>query len=126
MGSASRTISSAAAASRPTRQDRCPEIAELSHARRSEHAGAGLLEAQSLLVEAKAATAELGRLDVEVDRSFNRYWGPIFREGSENSRFAEQVENYACVYTSRVSNFLAYSPLRYFRSPRDHMPHELV
>ncbi|MGZ3408615.1 MAG: 5'-nucleotidase domain-containing protein, partial [Polyangia bacterium] len=31
-----------------------------------------------------------------------------------------------CVYTSRVSNFLAYSPLRYFRSPRDHMPHELV
>ena len=43
----------------------------------------------------------------------------------ENSRFGEQVEDYACVYTSRVSNFLAYSPLQYFRSPRDHMPHEL-
>ena len=42
------------------------------------------------------------------------------------SRFGEQVEDYACVYTGRVSNFLAYSPLRYFRSPRDHMPHELV
>ena len=62
----------------------------------------------------------------EVDQAFNPYWGAIFREGTENSRFGEQVEDYACVYTSRVSNFLAYSPLRYFRSPRDHMPHELV
>ncbi len=79
-----------------------------------------------LKAEAKAATLELTRLDVEVDRSFNKYWGPIFREGSENSRFAEQVENYACVYTSRVSNFLAYSPLRQFRTPRAHLPHELV
>ena len=61
-----------------------------------------------------------------IDRAFNPYWGAIFREGAENSRFGQQVEDYACVYTSRVSNFLAYSPLRYFRSPRDHMPHELV
>jgi HAD superfamily 5'-nucleotidase-like hydrolase len=74
----------------------------------------------------KAASEEMERLDEEVDRAFNRYWGAIFREGTENSRFGEQVEDYACVYTSRVSNFLAYSPLRYFRSPRDHMPHELV
>jgi 5'-nucleotidase len=74
----------------------------------------------------KSASEELGRLDHEVDLAFNPYWGAIFREGTENSRFGEQVEDYACVYTSRVSNFLAYSPLRYFRSPRDHMPHELV
>ena len=74
----------------------------------------------------KSATEELMKLDHEVDRAFNPYWGAIFREGTENSRFGEQVEDYACVYTSRVSNFLAYSPLRYFRSPRDHMPHELV
>jgi hypothetical protein len=50
----------------------------------------------------------------------------MFREGTENSRFGDQVEDYACVYTSRVSNFLSYSPLRFFRSPRDQMPHELV
>jgi 5'-nucleotidase len=74
----------------------------------------------------KAASTELTRLEHEVDRSFNPYWGPIFREGTENSRFAEQVESYACVYTSRVSNFLAYSPLRHFRTPRAQMPHELV
>jgi hypothetical protein len=74
----------------------------------------------------KATGEELERLEREVDHAFNPYWGAIFREGTENSRFGEQVEDYACVYTSRVSNFLAYSPLRYFRSPRDHMPHELV
>lgn len=74
----------------------------------------------------KQASDELETLDHDVDRAFNKYWGAIFREGTENSRFGEQVEDYACVYTSRVSNFLAYSPLRYFRSPRDHMPHELV
>jgi 5'-nucleotidase len=74
----------------------------------------------------KSTSEEQDRLDQEVDRAFNPYWGAIFREGTENSRFGEQVEDYACVYTSRVSNFLAYSPLRYFRSPRDHMPHELV
>jgi HAD superfamily 5'-nucleotidase-like hydrolase len=74
----------------------------------------------------KTTGEELERLEREVDHAFNPYWGAIFREGTENSRFGEQVEDYACMYTSRVSNFLAYSPLRYFRSPRDHMPHELV
>jgi len=34
------------------------------------------------------------------------------------------VEQFACIYTSRVSNFLHYSPMQYFRSPRDLMPHE--
>jgi len=79
-----------------------------------------------LKAQMRAASAELERLEVDVDRTFNPYWGPIFREGVENSRFAEQVEAYACVYTSRVSNLLAYSPLRHFRAPRAHMPHELV
>jgi HAD superfamily 5'-nucleotidase-like hydrolase len=74
----------------------------------------------------KAAAEEVSECDEVIDRAFNPYWGAIFREGKENSRFGQQVEDYACVYTSRVSNFLAYSPLRYFRSPRDHMPHELV
>ncbi|HJL24836.1 MAG TPA: 5'-nucleotidase domain-containing protein [Polyangiaceae bacterium LLY-WYZ-15_(1-7)] len=35
------------------------------------------------------------------------------------------MEAYACLYTARVSNFLYYSPLHYFQSPRDRMPHEL-
>ena len=65
-------------------------------------------------------------LERDIEHTFNPFWGPLFKEGSENSRFGEQVEDYACLYTSRVSNFLAYSPFQLFRSPRDHLPHERV
>jgi 5'-nucleotidase len=73
----------------------------------------------------REVTEAYDRLERELDLSYNSYWGPMFKEGNENSRFGEQVEDYACLYTSRVSNFLAYSPLRYFRAPRAKMPHEL-
>jgi 5'-nucleotidase len=63
-------------------------------------------------------------LEDSIDDGFNPYWGPMFREGYEVSKFGEQVEAYACVYTSRVSNFRFYSPMQYFRGPRDRMPHE--
>ena len=60
-----------------------------------------------------------------IDSRFHPYWGSLLKEASEKSSFGDQVEEYACLYTSRVSNFLSYSPLQYFRSPRDLMPHEL-
>jgi 5'-nucleotidase len=64
------------------------------------------------------------QLEAQLDAAFNAHWGPLFREGHEISKFGEQVEAYACVYTSRVSNFRHYSPNRHFRGPRDRMPHE--
>jgi 5'-nucleotidase len=63
-------------------------------------------------------------LEGTLDQAFNPHWGPLFREGYEISKFGEQVEAYACVYTSRVSNFRFYSPNRHFRGARDRMPHE--
>jgi 5'-nucleotidase len=63
-------------------------------------------------------------LEQDVEEGFNSFWGLMFKEGKENSRFGEQVEQYACLYTSRVSNFLHYSPMQYFRSRRELMPHE--
>jgi 5'-nucleotidase len=65
-------------------------------------------------------------LEKDLDEGFNPFWGLHFKEGNENSRFGEQVEQYACLYTSRVSNFAFYSPLTFFRSPREFMPHENV
>ena len=62
-------------------------------------------------------------LEHDVEQGFNPA-GLHFKEGNENSRFGEQVEQYACVYTSRVSNFGFYSPMHFFRSPRELMPHE--
>ncbi|MCL2314749.1 MAG: HAD-IG family 5'-nucleotidase [Proteobacteria bacterium] len=70
-------------------------------------------------------TNDLSRqLALEIDRGFNAYWGLVFKEGNETSRFGEQVEQYACIYTSRVSNLFFYSPMQYFRSSRDFMAHE--
>src|SRR5262249_13821148 len=64
-------------------------------------------------------------LQEEIEEGFNRYWGLMFKEGNENSRFGQQVEDYACLYTGRVSNFVFASPMQYFRSPRAVMPHEV-
>lgn len=57
---------------------------------------------------------------------FNKHWGMVFKENSCNSRFGEQVAQYACLYTSRVSNFLHYSTDHYFTAPPDRLPHEHV
>ncbi len=64
-------------------------------------------------------------LEERIANHFNPAWGQLFRDRAELSAFGAQVEDYACVYTSRVSNFRFYSPSFYFRSPRDRMAHEL-
>lgn len=60
-----------------------------------------------------------------LQRHFNPWWGLIFKMNNKNSIFGEQVEDYACLYTSKVANFVNYSPLHYFRAPRQPMPHEI-
>lgn len=72
----------------------------------------------------KTTLSEGSEVECRFEQGANAYWGLVFKEGNENSRFGEQVEDYADLYTSRVSNFLYYSPMQYFRSPRAAMPHE--
>lgn len=81
---------------------------------------------ETLRGAARKTDEDIDQLELDIEHAFNPHWGPLFKAGAENSRFGEQVEDYACVYTSRVSNFLSYSPFQYFRSPRDHLPHERV
>jgi HAD superfamily 5'-nucleotidase-like hydrolase len=104
------------------RPDRDPvEHEELTRARRQLRLG--------LDKKRRDLRAVIERRDVlnhEVERSYNPYWGSVFKEGADNSRFGEQVEDYACIYTSRVSNFLSYAPNQYFRAPRHWMSHEKV
>ena len=68
---------------------------------------------------------EATTLQRQIDRRFHPYWGSLLKEQNEKSSFGSQVEEYACLYTSRVSNLSLYSPQQYFRSPRELMPHEL-
>lgn len=72
----------------------------------------------------RAVAQEADALEARVEDSHNPCWGLLFKEGHENSRFGQQVEDYACLYTSRASNFLYHSPVQYFRAPRELMPHE--
>jgi 5'-nucleotidase len=106
--------------------------------RRLERETLSAAEQASLEEERREAKAELERLrralkvavgiaetlERDVEAGFNPYWGLLFKEGHENSRFGAQVEQYACLYTSRVSNLLQVSPTQYLRSPRELMPHE--
>ncbi len=68
---------------------------------------------------------ELSTLERRIDLRFHPYWGSLLKEANEQSSFGAQVDEYACLYTSRVSNFFAYSPQQFFRSPRDEMAHEI-
>jgi len=72
----------------------------------------------------KDVIADIEERETRLDQAFHPRWGMVFKESGENSRFGEQVTDYACIYTSRVTNFSGYSSHQYFRSPRDLMPHE--
>lgn len=73
----------------------------------------------------RAVEHEHQELESGIDRIFHPFWGSLFKAGPEVSSFGSQVEEYACLYTTRVSNLRRYSPMHFFRSPRDEMPHEL-
>jgi hypothetical protein len=81
---------------------------------------------EGLRTTLRALDPEYRTLERSIDARFHPYWGSLFKQDVELSSFGDQVEAYACLYTARVSNLLPYSPLHFFRSPRDLMPHELA
>jgi len=79
----------------------------------------GILEEQVADNEQRKAV-----VNKRANRYFNPYWGRLFRSGTEHSSFGSQVSRYACLYTGRVSNFMAYPPTHYFQKPEERMAHE--
>lgn len=67
---------------------------------------------------------ELAPLAKNAAELSNARWGLLTRAGNDKSHLARQVERYADVYTSRVSNFLFVTPFVYLRSPRGSLPHD--
>uniref|UniRef100_A0A0R0FJ88 5'-nucleotidase n=1 Tax=Glycine max TaxID=3847 RepID=A0A0R0FJ88_SOYBN len=56
---------------------------------------------------------------------FNSRWGFLSRAGLwDKSHLMRQIEKYADIYTSRVSNFLYYTPFMYFRSQEQNLAHD--
>ena len=78
------------------------------------------------IAEQDRLNEQISELLDELKPHFNPFWGEILRAGSEESRYAEQVEKYACVYMTRVSDLYDYSPRTYFRPPRRKLAHELL
>ncbi|MHC1728769.1 MAG: HAD-IG family 5'-nucleotidase [Syntrophobacteraceae bacterium] len=57
-------------------------------------------------------------------RLLNPNWGLLMRTGMDKSHLARQIENYADIYTARVSNFLHATPFAFLRSSRGTLPHD--
>jgi hypothetical protein len=100
------------------------------------HAGYGpASEADAATLEARvhdlrgqlvALDAEIGPLAKAGGELINARWGLLTRAGNDKSHLTRQIERYADIYTSRVSNFLHATPYAYFRSPRGSLPHDPV
>lgn len=73
-----------------------------------------------------ALDAEIGPLAKAGTELTNARWGLLTRAGNDKSHLTRQIERYADIYTSRVSNFLHATPYAYFRSPRGSLPHDPV
>lgn len=78
----------------------------------------------SVKVELATLDEEIAPLAIAAGSLRNEAWGPLMRSGNDKSLFARQVERYADVYTSRVSNFLAATPFAYLRADRGSLPHD--
>ena len=46
------------------------------------------------------------------------------KAGFKNSRISQQIQDFACLFTSRASNLGLTSPLRPFRPAMDQMAHD--
>ena len=60
-----------------------------------------------------------------LDSAFHPFWGSLFKQGTSKTRFAGQLDSYACLYTARARNFAFYGSQHYYRVARDPMMHEL-
>lgn len=79
---------------------------------------------QNIRHDLVALDVRIGDLAKQSAELGNLRWGLLMRAGNDKSRLAFQMERYADVYTSRVSNFLRYTPFVYLRSPRGSLPHD--
>ncbi|PIA60710.1 hypothetical protein AQUCO_00300312v1 [Aquilegia coerulea] len=90
------------------------------------------MDDQELMESMQKLLIVMQRLDhkiapmLETDgKDFNQRWGYLSRAGLwDKSHLTRQIEKYADIYTSRVSNFLHYTPFMYFRSQEQMLAHD--
>ncbi|NJK88629.1 MAG: HAD-IG family 5'-nucleotidase [Myxococcales bacterium] len=88
-------------------------------------------DASALKARLDAVRERLQVLDQQIrplaaaaDVMLNPNWGLLMRAGNDKSQLARQVEQYADIYMSRVSNFVFHTPFAYLRGARGTLPHD--
>lgn len=94
--------------------------------KKSDHANQVQAAQADIRERVSALDAQISPLARAAASIGNPNWGPLLRAGNDKSHMARQLERYADVYSSRVSNFLFQTPYVYFRSPRGSLPHDPV
>ncbi|CAL9768579.1 unnamed protein product [Musa acuminata subsp. burmannicoides] len=80
---------------------------------------------QKLLILMKRLDQKIAPMLEADGELFNKRWGYLSRAGLwDKSHLTRQIEKYADIYTSRVSNFLHYTPFMYFRSQEQTLAHD--
>lgn len=82
------------------------------------------LEAAKIRMEVEKKV--LAQLDDRLESAFNPLWGSIFRDGYQQTRFADQIQQYACAYTGRISNLYLVDPTTALYAPVPTLPHERI
>ncbi|XP_015933878.1 uncharacterized protein LOC107460071 isoform X1 [Arachis duranensis] len=81
-------------------------------------------ELEKLELERESVRLSHQEAQRKLHQKFHEPWGQLLKTGYQNSRFAHQVERFACLYSSQVSNLALYSPDKYYRPSEDFMQHE--
>lgn len=81
--------------------------------------------AQILAEELAELDKKLRRMIDDREAQVHPVWGELMKTGLERSRFADQVADYACIYTSKVTNLRFYSPFKRFSPNHEILPHDL-
>ena len=78
-----------------------------------------------LFDEVEKIDKKIGTNIKAYEAAFNPTWGEIMRAGVEPSFFAAQIERYACIYMTKVSDLNDYSPRTYYRPSKRKLAHEM-
>ncbi|PKA62296.1 hypothetical protein AXF42_Ash016088 [Apostasia shenzhenica] len=80
---------------------------------------------QKLLIIMQRLDQKIGPMLEADGEHFNKRWGYLSRAGLwDKSHLTRQIEKYADIYTSRVSNFLHYTPFMYFCAHEQTLAHD--
>jgi len=83
-------------------------------------------ELRTARADSAAVKTRLALATKAYHHAYHPIWGQLFKTGYQHSRFAAQVEDYACLYAARVTNLARVSPEMHFRCMDDALPHDRI